>query len=80
MQPFMEDGKHATAGGGGERVPRRTAHSHAHTPLGPVLPFHVLPPRCSFVRVVLARPGSLPLAEAETRVILRNSHPLWEEW
>eukprot|EP00198_Chlamydomonas_reinhardtii_P009173 XP_001698510.1 predicted protein [Chlamydomonas reinhardtii] len=33
-----------------------------------------------FVRVVLARPGSLPLAEAETRVILRNSHPLWEEW
>ncbi|GLC37335.1 hypothetical protein PLESTB_001134800 [Pleodorina starrii] len=33
----------------------------------------------SFVRVALGRPGALPLEEAETRVISRNCHPMWEE-
>ncbi|GFR45637.1 hypothetical protein Agub_g7045, partial [Astrephomene gubernaculifera] len=32
-----------------------------------------------FVRVALQRPGALPFAEAETRVITRNSYPMWEE-
>ncbi|GLI59325.1 hypothetical protein VaNZ11_001182 [Volvox africanus] len=48
--------------------------------LAPAVP--VRPATCdSFVRVTLQRAvqGALPLAEAETRVISRNSFPMWEE-
>ncbi len=37
-------------------------------------------PLRSFVRVTLQRPGAVALAEAETRVLMRNSNPMWEEW